>query len=81
MTLQLSLLCEATPRRKSQADRVLNLLRSKEWVRLPEILDLRVANYTARLSDLRKQGYTIECVKENVRGELHTRYRLLGEPE
>jgi hypothetical protein len=69
------------PARLSQQDRVLNLLRSKEWITLPEILDLRIANFRGRISELRQAGYAIHCEKQRVNGQLRTRYKLLGEPE
>lgn len=69
------------PRKKTQQDRVLALLRSKEWVTLPEILDLRIANYRARISELRAEGYEIHCDETRVNGETHTKYALRGEPE
>ena len=62
--------------RTTQRDRVLELLRSKQWVTLPEILNLRIANYRARISEARKLGYQIECIGETVNGVRHTKYRL-----
>lgn len=73
-------ICEQTPKRRTQADRVLALLRSKEWVTLPEILDLRIANYRARISELRRRGYWIECYVKQVNGEKRTEYNLTLEP-
>ena len=66
--------------RKTQSDRILALLRTKEWVTLPEILDLRIANYRARISELREAGYDIPCLRQNFDGTLHTQYSLRGEP-
>ena len=71
--------------RRTQADRILSLLKSSEWVDLPTILDLRVANYRARISELRKKGFRIECVITYVKYQdgtsaHRTRYKLLGEP-
>jgi len=66
--------------RRTQADRILSLLKSSEWVDLPTILDLRVANYRARISELRAAGYEIQCTKQRVNGQLRTKYHLSGEP-
>lgn len=81
-TPQQLLLQEQTPRKKharnSQCERVLALLKSKEWVTLPELLDLRVANYRGRISDLRLEGFRIDCEKQRMAdGILHTKYRLV----
>lgn len=68
--------------RFSQNERILVLLRTREWVGLPEILDLRIANYRARVSDLRERGYVILNRKEEAAdGTVHSWYRLAGEPE
>lgn len=79
-TPQQLLLQEQTPRKKharnSQCERVLALLKSKEWITLPEILDLRIANYRARVSELRQEGFDIECELKVMDGEHHTRYRV-----
>lgn len=67
--------------RATQADRILGLLRSKPIVSLTEILDLRIASYTRRISELREQGYDIECIKERQsNGDLHTKYKLKEQP-
>lgn len=66
--------------RKTQNQRILTLLETYngEWVSLVRILDLRIANYRARISELRKQGYNILCEKQRTEtGELHTKYRLI----
>jgi hypothetical protein len=76
VTHQLLLQQVEEPTRKTQADRLLRLLESKEWVTLPEILDLRIACHTRRISELREQGHDIECEKTWVNGVQHTRYRL-----
>ena len=67
----------------TQANRILDLLKRHEgkFVPLPEILKLFIANYRARISDLRpelwKQGYEIQLRDERVNGERHTAYRLV----
>src|SRR4029077_3925120 len=67
---------ESNRRRPSQRERLLELLQSHggAWVPLPEILDLQVAQYGARIFELRRAGYQIENRQE---GE-HTYFRLLG---
>jgi hypothetical protein len=67
--------------RLTQQKRLLDLLRSREWVGLPEILDLRIASYTRRLSDLRDEGHIIECETSWVKGVKHSRYRLVRQPK
>jgi hypothetical protein len=66
---------------QSQCDRLLALLRSKKWVTLPQILDLRIASHSRRISDLRKQRYWIECEITVVDGQRHSRYRLIATPD
>jgi hypothetical protein len=62
--------------RLNQRERLLELLRSHNgaWVPLPEILDLHIAQYAARIFELRRAGYQIENRQE---GE-HSWFRLLG---
>jgi len=43
----------------SQKARILRLLKRKRYATLPEILDLRIASFTKRISDLREEGYEI----------------------
>jgi hypothetical protein len=64
----------------TQQRRILLLLESREWVGLPEILDLRIACHTRRISELREQGYVIECETEWREGVRHSRYRLVLKP-
>ena len=64
--------------RKTQQDRILALLQSSEWVYLPDILDLRIANYRARISELRRQCYVISCETEWVGRTRHSKYRLVA---
>ena len=64
--------------RKTQQDRILALLQSSEWLSLPEILDLRIAKYTNRISELRQQGHIIECSTEWVGRTRHSKYRLVA---
>lgn len=68
------------PKRQGQCDRILALLRSKPYVTLPEILNLRIASHTRRIQELRKAGYVIEIELTHINGEVHSAYKLLGEP-
>ena len=67
--------------RTTQADRVLALLRSAEgaWVPLPELLALGIAQYNARIFDLRRAGHDIECKQVQQGRTKHTFYRLKGQ--
>jgi helix-turn-helix protein len=62
---------------KTQRARILALLMSKEWVTLPEIMDLRIACHTKRISELREEGFEIVMEPKRVGKSLHTRYRLV----
>jgi hypothetical protein len=75
--------------RESQNDRLLKLLQraGDAGISLPRILDMRIANYSARISDLRLLGFKIECSRERVERtypngqtywETHTKYTLTG---
>jgi len=66
-----------------QSLRILKLLQSYNgnWVPLPEILDLRIACHTKRLSELRRAGHHIEIRDERVNGIRHTSYRLVLQRE
>ena len=71
--------------RPNQSERILDLLRQGQsqpggWVPLPEILNLRISQYSARIHGLRRRGYVIENQGTWVDGELHTRFRLVSEP-
>jgi Helix-turn-helix domain len=60
----------------SQAERILALLQSRDWVPLPLILDLRIACHSKRIHELRRAGYNIE-MRETRSGRVrHTAYRL-----
>jgi hypothetical protein len=65
----------STSTRKTQRGRLLGKLRSRtgHWFPLPEILALGIAQYSARIFELRRLGYRIENKRE---GE-HTFFRLL----
>jgi hypothetical protein len=70
--------------RKTQCAAILRLLTDARgaWVPLWRILDLRIGQYNARLSDLRhKFGYKIENKKEpSADGKVHSWYRLIRDP-
>jgi len=63
-----------------QSDRILELLklREGEWVPLPDILKLGIAQYNARIKELRAdlatQGYKIRNRWEFVDGQKHSWY-------
>jgi hypothetical protein len=61
----------------TQRERILALLQSHEWIALPQILGLYIANYRARISELRREGYEIQLRDERVNGGRHTSYRLV----
>jgi len=65
----------------TQRDRLLNLLRSANggWVPLPELLSLGIAQYNARIFELRRMGQEIECKQEQHGRTKHTFYRLKGQ--
>ena len=65
--------------RETQCMRLLALLQSKPVVTLPEIMELRLASHSRRISDLRKLGYDIICHDEYVDGQRHTKYELRGQ--
>lgn len=59
----------AGPTRPRQRDRLLALLEAREnlWVPLPDILSLGIAQYGARILDLRRLGHRIESKQEGDR--------------
>mgnify|MGYP001566854847 CR=1 len=63
----------------SQCDRILAFLDGHrgDWVPLPWILALGIAQYNARIFSLRKAGYIIENRTEEIDGVTHSFYRLL----
>lgn len=68
--------------RETQQSRLLALLQAHkgEWVPLPVILRLFIANYRARMSELRRT-WSIELRDEYVEGQRRTAYRILGKKE
>ncbi len=69
-----------TDARKTQRGRILELLIKAAcgWVPLPDILALGIAQYSARVFELRRLGFRIENRRERVDGVLHTYFRLNG---
>src|SRR5690242_6001327 len=70
-------------RRPCQTARIVDLLRSRSphWVSLPEILELRISQYSARIHQARhKWGLPIENRTEIVGGKKHSWFRLVENP-
>lgn len=65
--------------RETQCDRLLRLLKwaDGQWVNLPHILNLGIASHTKIISLLREKGHVIDIDREQVGGQLRTRYRLV----
>lgn len=70
--------------RKTQSAALLRLLIAARgaWVPLPEILALGIAQYGARVHELRRLGFNIENRTERVTGtrQRHSWFRLLNSP-
>ncbi len=71
-----------SPQSKTQSAAILRLLIEARgaWVPLPEILALGIAQYNARLWELRRLGFVIENKSEAVDGVRHSWYRLVASP-
>lgn len=67
--------------RITQRDRILSLFQSRqnEWVPLPDILDLRISQFGARILELRRLGYDIRNRTEHRGGQVHSWFRLVIE--
>jgi alkylated DNA nucleotide flippase Atl1 len=50
------------------------------WVALPEVLELGIAQYNARVYELRRLGFAIENRTERVNGQRHSWFRLVQSP-
>lgn len=63
---------------KQQRQAILNLLQANlnEWVPLPEILRLGIAQYNARILELRREGHIIENKLKGENGTRHSWFRL-----
>lgn len=62
-----------------QSERILTLLRTASgcWVPLPQILELGVAQYSARIYELRRQGHVIENRIDRTGDVCRSWFRLL----
>jgi hypothetical protein len=71
-----------TSRQNLQSLRIITLLRSARgaWVPLPEVLALGIAQYNARIFELRKRGLNIENRTESIDGIRHSWFRLVDSP-
>jgi hypothetical protein len=71
--------------RVTQSDVMLRLLRDarseNRSLTLPQILDTHIAQFTARIYELRKRGFTIENEMERNSGTVRSSYRLIFDPE
>jgi Helix-turn-helix domain len=67
---------------ETQRGKILALLiaTSGGWVPLPQILSLSIAQYAARILELRRMGYTIENRTDRVDGVRHSWFRLANSP-
>ena len=65
-------------RTNTQHTRILALLRSRpgQWIPLPEILGLGIAQYNARIKELREEGYEIKNKTDWVAGVRHSWFCL-----
>ena len=68
--------------RKTQRDQLRSLLSASlgQWVPLPTILALGIAQFGARILELRRSGYTIRNKTEHKNGQVFSWYRLVSEP-
>jgi len=66
--------------RKTQSAALLRLLIDAHgsWVPLPEILALGIAQYNARILELRRLGFVIENKTERINGARRSWFRLTG---
>jgi hypothetical protein len=61
-----------------QKDKLKNLFKTNpnKWISLPEILSMGIAQYGARILELRREGMNIENkILEIVDGQKHTAFR------
>jgi hypothetical protein len=68
--------------RQTQSAEILRLLTDARgaWVPLPQILDLGIAQYSARIFELRRAGHHIENKTESVNGRRRSWFRLVESP-
>lgn len=67
--------------RATQQERLLALLTGRDWVPLPEILALGIAQFGARIKELRAAGHPIVNRRESCGGVVHSWYRLESKSE
>jgi hypothetical protein len=69
-----------TPKARSQRAAILRLLVDAKggWVALPNVLELGIAQYNARILELRRLGFVIENRTERINGARHSWFRLTG---
>lgn len=79
---ELYIAAETNPRngKLSQRARLLSLLLSDREVELPQILDLRIGQYNARINELRGLHFDIRNRTEHVSGVVHSWYSLNFKP-
>jgi Helix-turn-helix domain len=67
------------PTSRGQRDRILKLLVEArgEWVPLPAVLELGIAQYGARLLELRRTGFDIQNKTWWEQGGKHSAFRLI----
>ena len=68
----------------TQGERLMALFESRpgEWIPLPEILALGIAQYNARIYELRREGKVIENrIMDTVGGQKHTAFRYVRKEE
>ena len=65
---------------KTQRAAILRLLVDAKggWVALPDVLALGIAQYNARILELRRLGFVIENKTERVHGARHSWFRLVN---
>lgn len=67
---------------KTQRARILRVMVEARgaWIPLPRILELGIAQYGARILELRRVGFVIENKTEHVNGARHSWFRLVNSP-
>lgn len=62
----------------TQRGRILGLLIAARggWISLPQILELKISQFGARILELRRSGLKIENRTETIDGQRHSWYRL-----
>lgn len=69
----------------TQANVLARLLRERraqgKALELPEILQTGIAQFTARIFELRSQGFVIENELDHINGQVRSRYWLRFDPE